>query len=163
MRFKNNQDYEKTVDLFLRLKFPIRNAGNKTAPTAPPRPARPASASLIPTQSQHFHAHQTSDLYSAKTYAAPAAAAISSTSYDLPRPFSPAESPFFTRSHTASSETVRPRSSISLENGRPLETVSSMSFGELFSRPNSVLQSVGRESSIFLSQLEREVCIYSLQ
>jgi hypothetical protein len=163
MRFKNDADYEKVVDIFGRLKFPISNAGNTGTPAAPMRPLRPAPASLIQNPPFSHIRYQSSISEVTKNYETRASNALNDASYALPRPLLTEESPFFRRSHTASSETARPGSSLSLDGPRASDTASSMSFREPLVRPNSVLDYVRPVSSLSASQFETEVCIYFLK
>lgn len=161
MRFKNDADYQRVVDIFQGLKFPINNAGNTGTIAAPMRPLRPASAILIPNPSHSCVRDQPSVSNVAKNYETRASNTVNNASHTLPRPFLTEESHFFRRSDTASSETARPGSSLSLDGSRASDTVSSMSFGEPLVRPNSVLDYVRAESSISKSQFERKVCLLS--
>lgn len=165
MRFKNNAGYQRAINVFQQLKFPIRNAGNRNAPVVPPQlgPLRPASTSLIPDQSKYFLGSQTSIPNLTKPYETSTPGTVSNASYALLRPFSAAESPFFRRPQTASSEITRPDSSWSLDGTRPAETVSSISFSQPPRRPSSVLEPVNPESSVFVAQYERHVSLRSAQ
>jgi hypothetical protein len=158
MRFKNYADYQRVVNVFEQLKFPINNAVNREAPM---RPLRPASASLVQHPSRTYIRNQPSTSNVAKNYETRASSTVNEASDALPRPCLTEDSPFFRRSHTASSETVRPGSSWSLDGSRVSDTVSSMSSNETLVRANSVLDHVGPGSAISGSQFERVVCLLS--
>jgi hypothetical protein len=158
MRFKSDADYQRVVDIFEGLKFPINNAGNRGTPAALMRPLRPASANLIQDPSHSYIRDQPSISDMAKNYNTRASGAVNGASCALNRPFLTEESPFLRRSHTASSETARPGSSLSLDGSRISDTASSMSFGEPLVRPNSVFDYVRPMSSLSASQFEKEVC-----
>lgn len=118
----------------------------------------PVSASLIQNPPRSYIRDQSSISDVAKNCETRASNTGNDTAYALHRPFLTEESPFFKRSHTASSETLRPGSSLSLDGSRASDTVSSKSFGEPLVRPSSVLNYVGTGSSISTSQFGREVC-----
>jgi hypothetical protein len=163
MRFKNIDDYQRVINIFGGLKFPINNAEHKGTPVASMRPLRPASASLIHNPSLSYIRDQSSTSDVAKNYEARSSTTSNHASYTLNRPFLTEESPFFRRSHAASSETARPSSSLSLDGSRASDTVSSMSSGEPLVRPNLVLDYARPMSSLSASQFEREVCNYYLK
>jgi hypothetical protein len=160
MRFKNNNDYQRVFHIFDGLKFPISNSVATGTSAAPMMPVRPASTSLIQNPSRPYHKDQTSLSDVANHHEARASNTVNDASYALHRPFLTEESPFFRRSHTASSETVRPGSSLSLGGSKDSDTISSIPFGEPLVRSSSVIDYVRPMSSLSASQFEKEVCKY---
>ncbi len=159
MRFKNEADYQRVVEIFERLNFPINNAGNKDSPAAPRRILGPTPASVIQSSVHSYVRDQPSISDVAKNCETRDTHTLNDACYALPRPFLTDESPFFRRSHTASSDTARPRSEWSLDGSRASDTVPSISFGEPLVRPSSVLDNI---RPISMSQSERTVCKYLL-
>ena len=134
------------------------NSAKTGTPAVPVRPLRPASASLIQNPSRSYDTNQSSLSDAANNYETRASRTVSDTSYALHRPFLTEESSFFRRSHTASSETARPSSSLSLNGSGASDIVSPMSFGEPLMKPSSALDCIRPMSSLSASQFEREVC-----
>jgi len=160
MRFKNNNDYQRVVHVFEELKFPISNFAKTGTSAAPMMPLRSASTSLIQNSSRSYNKDQISLSDVANCHETRASNTVNDISYALHRPFLTEESPFFKRSHTASSETLRPGSSLSFGGSKDSDTVSSMSFGEPLVRSCSVIDYARPMLSLSASQFEREVCKY---
>lgn len=158
MRFKNEADYQRVVEIIEGLKIPIHNAVNKDGPVAPIIPLRSASATLIQNPVGSNVRYQLSNSDAAKNWVTQSSSTVNDACYTLARPLLTEESPFFRRSETASSYTARPGSAWSLDSSKASDTASSISFGDPLMRPSSVFNDARPTSA---SQLERMVCIYS--
>jgi hypothetical protein len=158
MRFKNEADYQRVVEIIEGLEFPIHNAVNKDGPVAPTMPLRPASATPIQNSVGSIVRYQPSNSDAVKNLVTQSSSTVNDACYTLARPFLMEESPFFRQSETASSYTARPGSAWSLDSSRASDTASSISFGDPLVMPSSVFNDVRPTSA---SQFERTVCIYS--
>jgi hypothetical protein len=138
MKFQNDSDYQRAVDIFRQHHFPVRSAGIKSNSTISDTLLRPASASVIQS-SFIYDPCGTSTLPPIAVYQTPRTNDSNNTEYVRPRPFSSTESRFFVDPPTASSDAVRPSSAWSMSSARRSEA-SSTTLGPPLARPGSALE-----------------------
>jgi hypothetical protein len=135
MRFNNETDYRRVVEIFNRVRLPIKPASGQAGTTAVVQPTRPASASVI-EKSSVFDNYSSSYSRSMNTSKLPDENVSQSPSCALSRPTTMGDSPYFGMPHTASFDSVKPGSGWPLSSTNTPHTISSNSFTHPSTKPS---------------------------
>ena len=139
MKFQNELDYQRAVEIFRQLRFPMRSAEAKSSSKVSDALAKPTSASVI-QRPAIYDSYGASPPPAIGVYQAQVSNDLNNTACVLPRTFSSAESRFFKDHPTAPPDFIRPSSTWSMSTAKQSETTSSTTLGRPPASPNSALE-----------------------